>query len=195
MAFDYTDTERCERLFRRFERTVLALDFDGVLAIPYSAPEVLFPGTVPLLRHLAGRGCTIIVTSKNPRAYPVLKDLVEEGTIAAIRAGSRIKWWETHPEGRYEDWLHHHDLTADEAPAYSPTLNKALHLRDMLADELAGLRPGRLLFVDDDQANIDDVEEGNYGLWFSPATELVPSYVGFGTVTARKLLGLDIPQF
>jgi hypothetical protein len=150
--------------------TWLFLDFDGVLAIPYSQPEVLFPGTEELLRRLAASGMTIAVTSFNPRAYHVLKPLLDDGTICDIRAGSRVKWWEE-GSGTYSDTVHRKQM------------NKAFHVHDMLADAL----PRRVVFVDDDPENAKDVNDAIYRWNIVPETHVVASYAGFGMATARSL--------
>ena len=143
---------------------VFAFDFDGVLAIPYTQPEVLFPGVVPLLRDIAGiPDNRVVVTSFNPRAYHVLKPLLDAGIIHDIRAGSLTKWW-AEGDGSYSDARHRVDM------------DKALHVQAMLRDvrEVA-----MLYFVDDDAKNVADVTAGS---WPCPLrTVLVPSYAGFGT--------------
>ncbi len=155
---------------------VFAFDFDGVLAIPYSQPEVLFAGTERLLRDLAAAGHPVIVTSFNPRAYHVLRPLLEEGVIRAIRAGSCIKWWLPAAGGGagYVDALHRRDM------------QKSLHLRSMLADELAGVEVKHVLFVDDDLGNIAEVAVALFtGAAPALTTCHVPWYMGFGTATLR----------
>lgn len=155
--------------------TVFAFDFDGVLAIPYSEPEVLFAGTEQLLRQLARDGHSVIVTSFNPRAYHVLRPLLDNGVISAIRAGSCIKWWlPAAGDGQYVDALHRRDM------------QKSLHIKSMLANELAGVAVKRILFVDDDMRNVAEVAGAAFAT--SVTTCHVPWYMGFGTATLRAFL-------
>lgn len=153
-------------------KLVFAFDFDGVLAIPYSAPEVLFAGTEKLLRQLKADGHVIVVTSFNPRAYHVLRPLLEEGVITAIRAGSCVKWWVE--GGTYQDDVHRVDMF------------KSLHLLDMMSNELAGIPIEHVFFVDDDPKNVDEVTSKVYHCPVSG--HHVPWYAGFGGAKLKELL-------
>ena len=156
---------------------VIAFDFDGVLAIPYSQPEVLFAGTEALLRELWAMGHTLVVTSFNPRAYVVLRPLVEEGVISAIRAGSCTRWWEEEEGGGvYNDATHRHNM------------EKRLHLASMFAEELCDMEATHLLFIDDDMRNIDNVTAGAADLPCPVTTQHVPWYAGVGWATMDSLL-------
>jgi hypothetical protein len=115
-------------------------DFDGVLAHPYTSPELLFPGAERLLRQLKARGDTIVVASFNPRAYHVLQDLHDEGVIHDMRCGSNDSRWWADGTGPYQDAVHRRDLS------------KAAMIRAMVPADAATVR-----FYDDDRANIDDV--------------------------------------
>jgi hypothetical protein len=123
--------------------TLLCFDFDGVLAIPNSDPECLFPEVATILRELARSDYKVVVLSKNPRAWHVMKPLWDEGVITAIRAGSVQRWWEE-GDGVYSDALHR------QVP-----LNK----KDFIASILSEHAVGRCILhvFDDDQSNLDDV--------------------------------------
>lgn len=152
---------------------VAAFDFDGVLAIPYSNPEHLYPDAEKILRELHAAGVTVVVASFNPRSYWVLKRLLDEGVIAAIRAGSLTEWWKE-GDGVYHDTLHRTDM------------DKSLHLRDMLAKELQGRGPvDSITFFDDDMANITDVLAGTYGEGVRVEAIHVQWYAGAGRATLR----------
>jgi hypothetical protein len=156
---------------------VIAFDFDGVLAIPYSQPEVLFAGTEALLRDLWAMGHTLIVCSFNPRAYAVLKPLMEEGIISAIRAGSCVRWWEDEEEGGlYKDATHRHHM------------EKRLQIASMLGDELCDLTVEHLVFIDDDMRNIDNVANSSGDFRFPVTTRHVPWYAGVGWATMDSFL-------
>lgn len=146
---------------------VAAFDFDGVLAIPYSHPERLFPGAEPLLRSLHAQGVIVLVASFNPRAYVALRHLLDEGVIRGIRAGSLVEWWKE-GDGTYSDARHRKNM------------NKALHLSDMLARELDGVDVSSVTFYDDDRDNIHDVMAGSYGRDVGVEGLFVPWYAGFG---------------
>jgi hypothetical protein len=156
-------------------KRLLAFDFDGVLAIPYSQPEVLFAGTVPLLKALAAHPLNVlVVTSFNPRAYPVLRDLLEDGTLKALRARSICPWW-AEGDGKYKP------LMFEEA-----RLDKRKHLESML--ELKDMDIGSIYFYDDDPKNLADVDTAQNPTW---RTYLVNWYSGIGPALIRETLGED----
>jgi hypothetical protein len=121
-------------------------DFDGVLAHPYTMPELLFPGVAPLLRRLKERGDRIVVASFNPRSYHALRELHEdEHLLDDMRCGSNdCTWWADN--GVYSDALHRHQLS------------KAAMIRAMGAPVSAS-DPDVVRFYDDDPDNIKDVRE------------------------------------
>ena len=129
---------------------IFAFDFDGVLAIPYTNPEQLFPEIDTILRTISQKGHLNIISSFNPRSYFIMKPYLDQGIITAIRAGSRIKWWESDGQGTYDDYKHRKDM------------HKGLHLHDMLSDELDELHISeetQIYFFDDDLGNLADVRE------------------------------------
>lgn len=144
------------------ERNLYIFDFDGVLVKPYTDPEEIFPGVTAYLRKRKAEGHIITVCSFNPRSYTVLKPLLEDGTITAIRAGSKALWWE---EGPYSDEKHRVHM------------QKGLFIEDMLAKELAEVGPfNRIFFIDDDEQNIDAVfnHASTFGnKWGAPLTCLL----------------------
>ncbi len=165
---------------QKMTTNVFFFDFDGVLAIPYSQPEVLFAGTEALLRDMRANGHVLLVTSFNPRAYFVLKHLLDNGTLLAIRAGSCERWWAM-GNGLYSDATHRLKM------------EKSLHLQSMLEDEVreAGIDPAtrRLFFVDDDLKNIGNVLANTHLYGGSPIlTRHVPWYAGVGETTIEAML-------
>jgi hypothetical protein len=163
------------------KNTLFVFDFDGVLAIPYTNPEELFPGVHALLEELRTEGHRIAVCSFNPRAYISLEHLLIAGPIDAIRAGSKHKWWEQ-GDGNYSDALHRQEM------------NKGLHIWEMIeSEELEEFANGapieRLFFIDDDPKNIWDViEHAHAAKWpFPVGCDVVGSYVG---LTRHRLVEL-----
>jgi hypothetical protein len=154
----------------------IVFDFDGVLAIPYSQPEVLFAGTEALLRSLHAQGHVLAVASFNPRAYHVLRPLIDEGVISAVRAGSCVKWW-AEGDGTYSDDVHRKNM------------RKSAHIQSMLDNEWRYKSLQSLVFIDDDLANIDEVDRAVIGPnQFPVLTHHVPSYAGAGPATLREVL-------
>lgn len=124
--------------------SIYVFDFDGVLACPYTDPELLFPGAERLLRDLNQDGHMILIASFNPRAYTVLRGLYEEGVIADIRAGNNtLRWWRV-DDGTYSD-----------AKYRRTVLSKAAMIGDMI--DKTDTRVTH--FFDDDPDNIRDVRK------------------------------------
>lgn len=124
---------------------VYVFDFDGVLAIPYTSPEQLYPRTEAVLRKLSAWGHHVLVSSFNPRAYTVLQPLLRDGVIHQVRAGSAIEWW--HDGGMYLDEIHRREMF------------KSLHIGTMLRRLTSGSW-GRMHFFDDDPHNVVEVQTG-----------------------------------
>lgn len=129
-----------------FTNTVHVFDFDGVLARPYTTPELLFPGTERLLRKLSQEaGHCVMVASFNPRAYEIMRPLMEEGIVAHVRAGCNDQqWWLAEHGGVYSDERHRRNLS------------KAAMIRHLLDAVSNGASDVR--FYDDDPDNIAHVE-------------------------------------
>lgn len=157
---------------------IIVFDFDGVLAVPYTDPEQLFPGVVELLVDLKQQGHTVLVTSFNPRAYHVLRVFLEQGIIAGLRAGSRQKWW-AQGDGTYSDALHRHDM------------DKGLHIADMLAELAAPVDATKetIIFFDDDEHNIREVKaHAAYAGWCDPYGCLVKSDKGVCAASVKEAI-------
>lgn len=116
-------------------------DFDGVLAVPYTQPELLFPGAERLLKQLKEKENIVLVASFNPRAYTVTKHLFDEGVIDDIRAGCNDQRWWLQDDGVYRDAEHR------RLP-----LSKVAMIRDMI--RLLATAHRRVHFYDDDEENI-----------------------------------------
>lgn len=146
-------------------KKIFAFDFDGVLAIPYTDPEELYPAVDGILRGLHAQGHIVIVTSFNPRSYYVLKSYLDEGIIQAIRAGSRSLWWLT---GEYADVKHRFDMM------------KSLHLSDMLRDELASLSllEAEIYMFDDSEENLSEINRSSFYIPYNVKTFLIDNSIG-----------------
>lgn len=68
------------------------LDFDGVLAIPWSCPEIPFSKVPYLLKQLHKSKVVIHLTSFNPKAYLAIKRWGCDKYFTGIRAGSNESW-------------------------------------------------------------------------------------------------------
>ena len=161
-----------------FYMSIVVFDFDGVLAVPYTDPEQLFPGVAELLVDLKQRGDIVLVSSFNPRAYHVLRTFLEQGIIAGLRAGSRQKWWEQ-GDGTYSDALHRYDM------------DKGLHIADMLAELATPVDATKetILFFDDDEQNIMEVKlHAGVAGWCEPHCCLVESDKGACTASVKKAI-------
>lgn len=150
-------------------------DMDGVLVRPYTHPEQIYEQAELLLRSLTSQGKTVIVSSMNPRAYRVLKHLLDDGTIKALRACSIERWWE---QGNGRFFLDQHGVV----------LHKGLHIHDMIEEELKELHPDgvkSLWFFDDTRQHLEDVS--NHFLERLPhvdlRTFLIPSEEGVSKET------------
>lgn len=130
--------------------TIHVFDFDGVLAWPYTHPELLVPGAERLLRALSEReGHRVMVASFNPRAYFALRSLYEdEAVILEMRAGSNhSEWWR--PEqgnGIYIDEVHRVNLSKADM------IVRMLDVRHLSSGS------NEVHFYDDDEENIREVQ-------------------------------------
>lgn len=125
---------------------VHVFDFDGVLAAPYTHPELLFPGVEKLLQKLYDTDNVVLVASFNPRAYHVMRDLYEAGVVSNIRAGSNDQQWWLQGDGVYRDKQHR------QLP-----LSKSVMIQDMTRQLVHTQRP--TFFYDDDEENIENVRD------------------------------------
>jgi hypothetical protein len=77
--------------------TILYLDFDGVIAVPYTKPEKLFPGVKEILKYLfEKRKFKICVVSFNPIAHIVCEREGLTPYLCHVRAGAHSIWEDQH---------------------------------------------------------------------------------------------------
>jgi hypothetical protein len=82
-------------------KTLIALDFDGVLAQPYTHPEKPYPQVPTLIEELAEKHLLCVV-SYNPRAALAIEAWGLSKHFVAVRAGSNSVWKDYCPEQRRE---------------------------------------------------------------------------------------------
>ncbi len=126
------------------KRILIVLDFDGVLAVPYSKPERPFPQIPKLIHHLSELpNVDLAVASFNPDA----KKCIEKWQIAhcfkAFRHGANYVW-----SGTYTD-------------DYRGGMSKHGQIKNMLIEECWPIYYERIIFFDDDLLNIANVERGD----------------------------------
>ena len=123
---------------------VIFLDFDGVLAIKWTIPELYFPQIPEVLSQLHTKGYILCVISYNPLAKEAIRRWDLDKFVTAIRAGCNQKW-----DGNYSDAIHRCDLS------------KAEQIRDILTTELKDLPITHedCIFLDDDVANLTLVQQ------------------------------------
>jgi HAD superfamily phosphatase (TIGR01681 family) len=124
-----------------YQMKVLVFDFDGVLAITWTNPELHFPQIPALLKALSKKHI-LCVASYNPRAKIAIEAWDLHHHFTCIRAGANHHW-----EGEYDE-----NVRAD--------LCKSKQIVSMV-DELKGLGHDidDIMFFDDDTININVVNE------------------------------------
>jgi hypothetical protein len=123
------------------ECNVVVVDFDGVLARPWSMPEELFAGVADLLRQMHACGARLCLASFNPNAARALERHGLLGYFAASRSGSNEPW-------SVADGYHRGLRTG---------MSKAAQIQSMLLEIGGGCRESDVVFFDDDTANIENV--------------------------------------
>ncbi len=123
---------------------VMFLDFDGVLAIPYTSPAQHYVGLSVMLYYLKHHlGWTLCLVSFNPTAESCLKQWQIEHYFTAIRAGSNQQW-----VGQYVDDRKH--------------LCKSQQIQDILDNELKGHSYERLVFFDDSTEHVYKIKTSGH---------------------------------
>ena len=120
-------------------KRILIFDFDGVLAKKWTHPEKFFPSIPSLIKELSVDNI-LGVASFNPCAEIAIKRWGLDHLFTCMRCGSNKKW----EEGFYDkdDRLE---------------MTKYGQIIDMLNNELLGYDHNNIIFFDDDQWNIHNV--------------------------------------
>ncbi len=123
---------------------LLILDFDGVLAIPYTNPEEPYPQVINQLQTLHARGNILAVASFNPMCLIALERWQVKHLFTGIRAGCNNK---LNDQEIYTDQVHRIDL------------QKSKQIINLLDNELKYHQHLPVLFLDDDPKNIENVND------------------------------------
>jgi hydroxymethylpyrimidine pyrophosphatase-like HAD family hydrolase len=117
---------------------IIFLDFDGVLAVPWTDPVELYPQVPDILKRLKDKGHILCVTSFNPTAHAELTRHGQHHHFHAFRCGSNAPWVEHYTNDLGENLSKHHQI------------------RSMLAHELVHLEPDESIchFFDDVHDNL-----------------------------------------
>ncbi len=127
MSFFTTDTS---------SKSLLAFDFDGVLAKPYTHPEKHYEQVPELIKSLSEK-YHLCVVSFNPRAKLAIEAWGLSKYFAGIRAGSNEEWTGYCPE------------------FYRNNMTKATQICNITKYNVSG-GVGKIVLFDDDPANIAD---------------------------------------
>lgn len=120
--------------------TVLILDFDGVLAIPYTNPTQLYPQVPALLKELS-QTHTLVLASFNPTAIAELRRFDVLQYFSATRAGV------------------HDNVEISEFISDLGELCKAKQIASMQEQQLADKKDEDYHFFDDCVYNLQQVTE------------------------------------
>lgn len=123
---------------------VLFLDFDGVLAIKWTIPELHFPQIPSVLSDLREKGHLLCVVSYNPQAERAIREWNLYHYFEGVRAGCNQKWF-----GVYKDCVHRPGLS--KAEQILDLIRFELHSYDIYLDDC--------IFCDDDVDNINLVTQ------------------------------------
>ena len=116
--------------------SIYIFDFDGVLAIPWTQPEIPFPNVIVFLRDLHSTGKKLCLASYNPAAVRALESWGVSNLFTAMRAGSNKPW-----SGNYTE-------------EYRIGMSKSKQIKDMLVNELYPHKAEDCVFFDDTIENI-----------------------------------------
>ena len=116
--------------------SVYIFDFDGVLAVPWTHPEMPYEKVVEFIKELHDSGKTLCLASYNPAAIQSLDRWGVRGLFTAMRAGSNHPWF-----GEYKN-NHRIDMS------------KSLQIKNMLSNELFPAKEEDCIFFDDTLENI-----------------------------------------
>lgn len=118
-------------------KTVLVLDFDGVLAVPYTNPEEPYKGVPQLIERLDQKGYILCMASYNPRAIEAVRNWGLSHCFFGMRAGFNDVW-----EGDYKE-------------EYRTDMSKSRQIQSMTSI----LQNKKILFFDDDPVNVELVKK------------------------------------
>jgi hypothetical protein len=160
---------------RQANKMVLFIDFDGVLAIPYSNPEMPVPDLLNTLQTLQKDGRFLLCcASFNPRAFIALKRWKVHNMFHAIRVGCNDVW-------------HHFDLSCYDNTLHRVDLCKARQMQSMLQNELKAHKIGATMLIDDRLENIQVAKQKGYDTLF-----IENSQIGLTPGIATQLLLLPM---
>lgn len=122
-------------------KKVLVFDFDGVLAITWTQPELHFPQIPSLVKKLSETHI-LCVASYNPRAIKAIEAWDLHHYFTCIRAGSNETW-----DGEYKE-------------EFRIGMSKAKQIMSMMCDlNQMGHQIEEISFFDDDHKNITLVND------------------------------------
>lgn len=120
------------------DRKLLIFDFDGVLSIPWTRPEVCYSQIPDLIKKLS-QTHILAMASFNPRAQIALVEWDLDKYFFCTRYGSNHRW-----DGLYEQ-------------KFRSGMSKTNQIIDMLECELSTENYTHIEFFDDDLNNLIDV--------------------------------------
>ncbi len=104
---------------------VLVFDFDGVLSIPWTYPELPFPEVPLALKKLHEAGFKLCVASYNSNAQIAINQWGLQHLFTAIRARSN-KVWEQHDKKNYNNDIHGDGVGSQNLDRFE--ISKAMNL-------------------------------------------------------------------
>lgn len=124
---------------------LLILDFDGVVAIPWTNPEEHYPQIPEAVRMLHAAGYVLCIASYNPRAFEAVKRWGLDKYFAAVRCGANHAWHTSGEKYKEDDRL---------------DMRKHRQILNMLETDMTekNVNVGKIVFFDDDVDNISLVQ-------------------------------------
>ena len=127
------------------DKNLLVLDFDGVVAIPWTNPEQHYPQIPDILERLVAAGYVLAIASYNPRAFEAVKRWGLGQYFTAVRCGANHAWHMTGETYKEDDGLE---------------MRKHRQILSMIETDMAHLNVSveQTAFFDDDINNISLVQ-------------------------------------
>lgn len=119
---------------------LVVVDFDGVIAIPYTDPEMHYPQIPELFANLKKENTTLCLASFNPRAKVAVESWGLAEHFTAMRHGANFTWSGNYLESHRENML------------------KSSQIENMIANELKDHTFESIEFYDDDLKNLLEVK-------------------------------------
>jgi hypothetical protein len=131
---------------------ILFLDFDGVLAIPWTVPPRLYPHTKELLESYHAQGYVLALASFNGGADEALKNHGVDHLFTAMRYGHTER-----PRNKH-GWVYYGWT--------SETATKMGQITNMLENELATLNVEAWYFFDDSPHNLEPLQKRGHRAFY-----------------------------